>query len=122
MSDGTLDLLQLEADRRPVKIDDGDVVLMASPDGLSPRDFAKIGAMEKVNADPDSFSEEAAEELELRMTDAACVLLPDTDRERVDAMPFMRKARLVQAFMGALSEPQRTPERDDTPDGSTSES
>ena len=110
--DGMLDLTAVESDRRPVKIDDGEPVFMASPDALGPRDFARISAMDQAMGDvsAESFDGKVADEWEARMTEAAQVVLPDTPRERIAAMPFMRRAKLVQAFTGGLGTQPSAPE------------
>jgi len=103
MSEPLLDLTAVEGERRPVKIDDGDVVWMASPQTIGPRDLARIAAMQQYQS-ADVFDEAAAEAAESAMTEAACIVLPDVDRERVAAMPFLRRARLVEAFMSGLAQ------------------
>ena len=104
MTEKLLDLTAVEEDRRPVKIDDGPPCYMASPDTLGPRDFARVAAAGRraEAADPDRFDDEAAEQIEQAMTDAACIVLPDEPRNRIAAVPYMRRARLVEAFISGL--------------------
>ena len=98
-----LDLTEVEGERRPVKIDDGGVVFMAAPDMVGPRDYARLASMEDhFNTDPEQFNPKRAEEMEAAMTEAARIVLPEIDRERIDALPYMRRARLVEAFIRGL--------------------
>lgn len=120
MTDKILDLTAVEADRRPVKIDDGPVCYMSSPDTLGPRDFAKVAAAgQRTVSSPEELDEDRADEMERAMTDAACLVLPDEPRNRVDALPFMRRARLVEAFISGLD--KQPPASSPNGDSSTSE-
>lgn len=105
-----LDLTAVEAERRPVKLLDGNIYYMATPDDLGPRAVARLAKMQHIaeNVTAENFDEDSANEAEQAMTEAACIILPDAPREAVEQLPYMKRAKLVEVFVLGFAPSQET--------------